>query len=168
MVDGVFGPGVFADLGEGRSLRFDEGPVFLPFGAVFDPGAQDFFFPGGELSSGFRRWHDVVGIITEDAEDDFAGVRVSGDDGGDAVAGGFGLGFKVEAESGFAGGGVGAVAVKAGVREDGEDVAVKGDLGSAERGGEDEKEEIGKKTEHRGWVRSTGESRGYFLVGSKW
>jgi hypothetical protein len=75
---------------------------------------------------GFWRRHDLVGISSEDALDDAAAVGLAGHNGGftrfQTCCGRF---ADIEAEAGFAFVGVLPVAVKAVLREDWADVAVK-------------------------------------------
>jgi hypothetical protein len=57
--------------------------------------------------------------------DDEGVFGVAGDDGGAGAAGGGGFVSQIEAEAGYAGALVGAVAAEAGIREDGADIAVE-------------------------------------------
>lgn len=79
----------------------------------------------------FGRGHDVIDVGADDALDDVGGIGVAFDDGGlAAFAGEEGEFFAIEAERalfGFAGGGIGPVALVAILREDGLDVIVEVD-----------------------------------------
>src|SRR5438105_4292280 len=114
MVDRIARPsGVFYG-GKRGTLRRNERPVRLPFGALFDPRTQ-----GGDISfgegpfSGVGRRHAERGLRVRDASDDFARCWIAGDDGCARAAGSFGAGFGVEAEVGFARRLVGSVAGEA-------------------------------------------------------
>ena len=119
--------------------------MFGPLGAFGDPAAEEVLLRLGEFAIRIGGGHDLLGIVAQDAEDEFARVGFAGDDGGEfgfsAGEGGVAL---VEAEAGFAVRGVGAVAVVAVLREDGLDVAIEADGrgrgGTGERGDSDEGE----------------------------
>ena len=120
-VDGVFG-----DFGRGGFGEWGVGPVGFVDSAFGDPAAEEFFLGGGEGFVGLFGRHGV--FVVEDAGNDFAFVRVTGDDGEGAFFGFFdGLFADVEAEAGFAGFGVETVAVEAGIRHEGADVAIERD-----------------------------------------
>lgn len=127
-VDGVIGGVWGSGFGEGGV-----GPVGFVNSAFGDPAAEEFFLGGGEGFVGLLGRHGV--FVVEDAGDDFAFVRVTGDDGEGAFFGLFdGFFADVEAEAGFAGFGVETVAVEAGIRHEGADVAIERDRW---RGGEE-------------------------------
>ena len=60
--------------GRGR----DEGPMVLPFGALFDPFPEQPDLFGREGLVAFWRRHEVVRIAGRCAGDDGAGLRVAG------------------------------------------------------------------------------------------
>ena len=127
-VDGVIGGVWGSGFGEGGV-----GPVGFVDSAFGDPASEELFLGGGEGFVGLFGRHGV--FVVEDAGDDFAFVRVTGDDGEGAFFGLFdGFFADVEAEAGFAGFGVEAVAVEAGIRHEGADVAIERDRW---RGGEE-------------------------------
>jgi hypothetical protein len=103
----------------------------LPGGAFGDPGFEESDFAGFELSMGLGWRHDFFGVFVEEALIEGAFVGFAFDDGG-AAGRVEEAGFGVESETGFAGAGVGAVAVEAGVRQDGADVFVEGDSSLSE------------------------------------
>jgi hypothetical protein len=128
--------GIF-DGRDGGALGRGEGPVLVPRGAFGDPAFEEIFLCGGERAVGLGRRHHVVGIVAENAGDELAVGGFAGDDGGVAgFADGEGALAAVEAEFGFAGGFVRAVAVVAVFREDRLDVAFETDrrIGGAETG----------------------------------
>gem|GEM_PF-3793771 len=127
-------------------LGFDDGferPVFAPGGAFVDPAPneRDFFF--GYFASEFWRRHFVVGVIGGQPVENLAGVRVAGFDrmvGLVALATfAFGIGFVVEAQIAFASlVWIEAVALKAVVGQDGQDVAREVHRLGGVRGGGDQ------------------------------
>jgi hypothetical protein len=98
----------------------------LPGGAFGDPGFEESDFAGFELSMGLGWRHDFFGVFVNEALIKGAFIGFAFDHGG-AAGRVEEAGFRVESEAGFAGAGVGAVAVEAGVRQDGADVFVEGD-----------------------------------------
>jgi hypothetical protein len=160
-VDGVFGGFGRGGFGEGCV-----GPVGFVGSAFSDPAAEEFFLSGGEGFVGLFWRHGV--FVVEDAGDDLAFVRVAGDDGEGAFFGLFdGFFADVEAEAGFAGFGVETVAVEAGVRHDGADVAIER---HRRRGGEEgvgrEEEDEGEETHAEGVVYKTTSGWGEFIRGN--
>ena len=120
-------------------LQLGVGPVRLILGALGDPAAEELLLFGRERLVGLVRGHGIA--FVENADDDLALVRVARDDGEDSVFGLFdGLVADVEPQPGLAGVRIETVAVEAGVRHDGPDVAVKrnfrrsGRLGSVHAG----------------------------------
>jgi hypothetical protein len=97
---------------------------------------------------GIGRGHEVIGIGSEDAFDDGAGVGVAGGDG----FGFDGVGADVEAEVAFAVILIGTVAGVTVFGEDGSDVPVERDLSGVRGGGSEEEE--GREAFH-GWGNST-------------
>ena len=94
--------------------------MFLVFRAFFDPLHEDFFLCFRERVGGVRGRHLVVGVFREDARDEFALIRISGDDGSFcrcALKG-------VESEIGFALFLVESMAEKAILGEDGPHVPI--------------------------------------------
>ncbi len=82
--EGVDGVGGGVGCGKGwRGVTFwgDESPVRLVFGTRGDPLAQGLDLRCGELFMGFWRGHDLVRVGVEDALDERAGVRFTGNDG---------------------------------------------------------------------------------------
>lgn len=98
----------------------------LPGGAFSNPGFEKGDFAGFELSMGLGWRHDFLGVFVEKTLIEGAFVGFAFDHGG-AAGGVEEAGFGVESETGFAGAGVGTVAMEAGVRQDGADVLVEGD-----------------------------------------
>ena len=94
---------------------------------MFDPLGEEGDLGGGDDFVELRRGHDLVGVGGEDALEEGAFFGVTGDDGDGAVVVGFGGGFFVEAEAGFAFGFIGAVAEEAVFGEDGTDLAAEVD-----------------------------------------
>ncbi len=102
-----------------RTLGGDEGPVLSPRSALGDPAAEKIFLRGGEFAVRFRRGHHLLLVVAENARDEFAVVGLAGDNGRKfGFAAGEGGVAAVEAQAGFAGGGVGAVAVITVFREE--------------------------------------------------
>lgn len=90
-----------------------------PGGAFGDPADEEIFLCVGERAVGLGRGHDLVGVVANDAGDEFAVVGFAGNEGDEAgFSGGEGGVAAVEAEAAFAGLGVGAVAVIAVFGED--------------------------------------------------
>jgi hypothetical protein len=110
------------------------GPVFAPGGALFDPLGEEGDLGWGDDFVEFRWRHDLVGVGGEDALEEGAFFGVTGDDGDGAVVVGFGGGFVVEAEAGFAFGFVGTVTEEAVFGEDGADLAAEVDGVGGESG----------------------------------
>ena len=101
---------------------------------MFDPLGEEGDLGWGDDFVELRRGHDLVGVGGEDAREEGAFFGVTGDDGDGAVVVGFGGGFVVEAETGFAFGFIGAVAEEAVFGEDGTDLATEVDGVGCERG----------------------------------
>lgn len=114
-IDGIAYPIALFDGRQSRAGGSDEAPMGLPGGAFGDPGFEESDFAGFELSMGLGWRHDFLGVFVEEALIEGAFVGFAFDDGG-AAGGVEEAGFGVESETGFAGAGVGAVAVEAGVR----------------------------------------------------
>ena len=114
--------------GNDRTLRGREGPVLVPRGALGDPTLEEVFLREGERAVRFRRRHDLLGIGTENASNEFAVVGFAGDDGGGTGLGGSERAVAaIEAKFRFAGLAIGAVAVVTVFREDRLDVALETD-----------------------------------------
>ena len=112
--------------------------MLAPVGAFGDPAAEEVDFGGGEGGFvGARRGHEEGGLGGGDAGEEFGFGGVAGRDDGE---GAFAV---IEAQVGHAGGGVGAVATDALVRQEGEDVAAEVD-----RLGGEGSEEHKKKAAH--------------------
>ena len=133
------------------------GPVFLIFRALGDPAAEHFLLASGQWFVGFGWGHEFIFIAGEDAADDFTFFWVGRNDGDFTGFGGFeGLLADIEAEFGFAGIFVGAVAVEASIGEDGSEVAIEldfggqGELGGPSGGGEEGEEERKREMTHGG------------------
>jgi len=131
------------------------GPVFLIFRALGDPAAEHFFLASGEWFVGFGWGHEIIFIAGEDAADDFTCFWVTWNDGDFTGFGGFeSLLADIEAELGFAGIFVGAVAVEASIGEDGSEVAIEldfggqGEIGGPSGGGEEGEEERKREMTH--------------------
>jgi hypothetical protein len=75
------------------------------------------------------RWHAVGDVLRGDAQEEFALLRVARDNGRDPVALEDGVGAVVEAQLGLSRSLIRTMAAKAGLREDGEDVAIEVDGG---------------------------------------
>ena len=69
VVDGIFRPGFVGDFRHGNFLRWrNEGPVRFVFRALLDPGFNDVFFLIGEGEVRFRRRHDLLAVVGENAD----------------------------------------------------------------------------------------------------
>ena len=120
-VDGI---SLFLILRKGGTLERGVGPMRLVDGALGDPAAEEFLLRGREGFVCLLRRHRI--FLVEDAEDDFAFVRVSGYDGEGSFLGLADCLFAhIEPQAGFAGFRIEAVAVEARVRQDRPDVAVE-------------------------------------------
>ena len=114
--------------GNDRTLRGREGPVLVPRGALGDPTLEEVFLREGERAVRFRRRHDLLGVGTENASNEFAVVGFAGDDGGGTgLGGGERAVAAIKAKFRFAGLAIGAVAVVAVFRQDGLDIALETD-----------------------------------------
>jgi hypothetical protein len=92
----------------------------------FDPAFQGLDVFGWHGSHvGIRRRHDHVGIFGEDATDDFAFLRIAGNDGGDSITNGHGFFSDIETEVATTVLGILAVTEKAIFREDGTDIPIE-------------------------------------------
>ncbi len=107
---------------------------------MVDEGADDFDLVGGEWIAAHGHARSVG--ETEETFDEEAIGAVAGDDGGTGTAAAEEVGGRGELE--FAHGGVAKMAGRAGLLEDGEDVAVEGGFGLAGRG------EVGEEKETSG------------------
>ena len=102
--------------------------MLVPRGALGDPTLEEVFLREGERAVRFRRRHDLLGIGTENASNEFAVVGFAGDDGGGTGLGGSERAVAaIEAKFRFAGLAIGAVAVVTVFREDRLDVALETD-----------------------------------------
>jgi hypothetical protein len=99
-------------------------PVLRP---LLDPPPEELHLPRGELQAGLFRRHHVFVVVGGQSAVRFALVGLARDDGEDALAVGRRALVRVEPELCLTGGRVGAVALEAGVGEDGADVAVEVD-----------------------------------------
>ncbi len=133
-----------------------EGPVFTPRRAGLDPAAQGFDLLCAQLRLvRFRRRHQLLGIVRDDAGDQVAGFRFAGDDGDDPLVF-LGRAFVgIQAKARFSVLFVGTVATETIVRENGQHLAAEarrlGGAGSGERGDDkDEGEELhGRRARYR-------------------
>src|SRR5262249_8436461 len=73
-------PADVLDHGHGRVLWWDQGPVFLPPGALLDPAPDQLDRLGGELASGAGGGHALGGIVGGDAPVQFGLVGLAGDE----------------------------------------------------------------------------------------
>ena len=125
-IHGIFDPGAVFDLGLCRTLRLDERPMRLPWRALSDPLFHKRDLLRLQLLVRIRRRHEIVFVLRDEALEEVADLRLVFDDGGLlAVLGGEEACFGVEPQAGFARAWIGAVAVEAGVCEDGADVLVE-------------------------------------------
>ena len=98
----------------------------LPLSALEDPPLHDLLLCRSEIFVGLGRWHDLVGIGGDQALPEGALAEVTGHHGRSALGGGGEETLPgVEAQAGLAGAGIRAMAVEAGVGEDGPDVVVE-------------------------------------------
>ena len=113
--------------------------------ALRDPLLQRLLLGRREGFLGLGRGHDGFWIGGENPCDQLAGFGFAGVNGAVAVEVGFGLGFEVEAEFGFARILIGAVAAEAVFGEDGADVPIEVEGGGVERScGRSEGEQCGE------------------------
>ena len=138
--------------------------MVLVNGALLDPAADEVALGGLERGLvRIGRRHDLVGIGADDAEPRFGVGDVAGHESAEAVAINGGGVELVEAELGFAVGGITAVAGEAVVREDGADVLVVGDglggAGDCDERARVEKRKTEKRGSHGGGARGANEAR---------
>lgn len=105
----------------------------LPRSTFRDPGFKEGDLAGFELSMGLGRRHDFVWVFVEETLIEGTVVGSAFDDGG-ATGGVEEAGLSVESQTGFAGAGVGTVAMEAGVSEDRTDVFIERDACLSQRG----------------------------------
>ena len=98
----------------------------LPLGSLEDPPLHDLLLGRGKVFVGLGRRHHLVDIGGDQALPEGALAEVTGHDGRSALGGGGKETLPgVEAQAGLAGAGIRAMAVEAGVGEDGPDVVVE-------------------------------------------
>ena len=156
VIDGVLS---FGNLGTDRSL---EGPVLVVACSLRNPLAQQFLFLLRERPVRIRRRHHVDVVVSLDAIDEFAGLRVAGDDPGVVPETGGRVLEGVDPVVRFLVLGVRPMAVEALVREDGANVAIEVDVSpqSRIRRGQDHSEEKGcRKRESHGRANGGGTAK---------
>ena len=122
--------------------------MLVPRGALGDPTLEEVFLREGERAVRFRRRHDLLGVGTEDAGNEFAVVGFAGYDGsGTGLGWGEGAVAAIEAKFRFAGLAIGAVAMVAVFRQDGLNIAFETDW------------RFGTKTENEGEQGDAGEGK---------
>ena len=124
-IDFVSRPCTVADLGKRCAPGRDEGPVFLPFGALFDPPLNQVDFAGCQRAAGRHRRHAPGRIGGGNPPDDFALRGIARHDGEASAEVLFGVRLDVEAQLRPPAGLVGTVAGVALVRQQWPDVAVE-------------------------------------------
>jgi len=111
---------------QGCLLGLEERPVRLPVGPLEDPALHDLLLGRGEVFMGLGRGHDLVGVGADESLPEGALAEVTGHDGRPALGGGGEEPLlRVEPEAGLAGARIRAMAVEAGVGQDGPEVAVE-------------------------------------------
>ncbi len=134
-------PGVVRHGGWLGTRKREKGPVAFVGRALFDPAAQrgDIGFGQRRLFGGRRR-HHIVGVVTEDADEQFAALGMPGHDGGRAAFQFHRRALEgVQPQAAFALFLIRAVALEAGVGQQRADVAVEAHIGG--RGGKHEAEQ---------------------------
>ena len=103
-----------------------------PCSAFLDPRLETFFFLLAERAPQFRRWHDLIHILAVDANKEFTRVALLRINDGQARGGlPLGCGFLIQPQIALAGLGVGTMALKALIREDGENILAEADFSGA-------------------------------------
>ena len=110
------------------SLRGHESPVLLILRALLDPGLDLGLIGRREREVGFRRRHHLVFVGRKNAFPDDALLQVACDDGRPILVLPSSVIGEVQAELGFAGFLVGAVATEAVLGQDRSDVPVEPDV----------------------------------------
>ena len=103
----------FGDVG---TLRSNESPVLFIFRAFRDPLADKLLLLLVEFEVRVRRWHDIIGISAGDPLPDEGLFGLAGNDGLPPVTAGEGSFRHIEAQFGFTGILIEAVAFEAAVR----------------------------------------------------
>ena len=133
-VDGIADPAFVFHGGWGNGAERLVGPVTLVARALGDPAAEGFLLLGGNSLVGLGGRHEFVVVHTREAEPRLRLIGAARHEGAKAFALSGGALVGVKAAMALTVGGVGAVALKAVVRENRADVAVKSQwLGGAER-----------------------------------
>src|SRR5262249_13150425 len=135
VVNRIAWPAGILDHGHRRALWRDQGPVFLPPGALLDPAPDQLDLLGSELASGAGGGHALGGIIGGDAQVNLGLVRLAGDEGTVAVTVAEGALLCVQPEVCLALRLVGTVTPKANIRQDRADIAVELDRRGGRGGG---------------------------------
>ena len=98
----------------------------LPLGSLENPPLHDLLLGGSQILVGLGRGHDLVGIGGDQTLPEGALAEVPGLHGRSALgSGGEEALLRIEPQAGLAGAGIRAVAVEAGVGQDGPDVAIE-------------------------------------------
>ena len=108
--------------------RLFKGPVLLVFRALADPELECFQLLRRDLFMRLRRWHDFIGIGTDDARDDAAGLHIARLDGKASFDGFVSALGGVETQVGLPFLRIEAMAGEAVVTEDRADVAIEVEL----------------------------------------
>ena len=95
---------------------------------LLDPRLETFFFLLAERAPQFRRWHDFIHILAVDANKEFTRVALLRSMMASQRRPALGCGFLIQPQIALAGLGVGTMALKALIREDGENILVDGFL----------------------------------------
>ena len=114
---------------------------------------------------GLRRGHDLIGIGGDEALPERALAEISRHHGRPALGGGGEEALlRIEPQAGLAGAGIRAVAMEAGVRQDGPDVAIEAHrFGGASSGGERAPRQ--ERGQNPGWGRDRPEEHTRDVVG---
>jgi hypothetical protein len=124
----------------------------LPRGTLADPFFDQSDLRRLDLLVRIRRGHHLVLIRRKEALEEAALVRLAFDDGRFLpLLRGEETGFGVETQARFARARIGAVAVEAGVREDGADVLVKADGLGLKSGAQSKNGQEGERAALHGW-----------------
>ena len=124
-VDHVAAPRGGCRLGNRWPLRRDERPVRLPRRALVDPAREQLDLRGRDRTVRVSWRHHLVGVSRSDPANQLAARRLARDDGSMAVTFRFRGLLLIEPQSGLTLRAVGAVTVKAGVRQDRPNVTVE-------------------------------------------